>query len=534
MLEQSTATDGKAVLHLPRNMPLEHVYALKPGIGFDYVRYDYRSNDRSVPLRNRRGTGDPNQRARDDDRPIKFVLAGVQTLRVHLVDGRRRPLAGVRLEVTRLQRPNRGGPANLPAMQEFGVVSDSAGIAEFRMIPAEATGRVSLRSATLDYFVQEEPTLNPRDAETDLRLVATQVPVLRVQVTGPDGRPALGAQIHSAWREYPAHGLGQLLGIERSYDAAGKIEVTSFMNDAYCVVSATSKGLVSTTEARVAHMDEPLRPVHLVLRPAVHVHGTLTWGKDHRPDANEILTLIERDEDRYSKLPEEERLPRTLPLAERAHVAIDIPHRATTDAQGRFDFEVPPGRYVIGVGTMYLSYEFSKAKDAALLFDEATREFATKDQQQIEINLEREDFTSAASHETAGPRALDRIRLQVTYADGRPAPKARTHYVLCPVAGDRKTTPEDLPGRSHILLSGDFYCVLSPERRLRLGRRGPRGPRGTSGGTGPSDFEARSPRARPADRRQAPSTPRPSTVRRDPERRGQLLEAASRRAAAAA
>ena len=136
------------------------------------------------------------------------------------------------------------------------------------------------------------------------------------------------------------------------------------MSDAYCIVSARSKGFVSTTQARVARMDEPMRPVHLVLQPAVHVHGRLTWGKDHQPDANDAVTLVERDEDRYSKLPEEERLPRTLPLAELAHVAIDIPHNATTDAQGRFDFEVAPGRYVIGAGGFILPVELRASDNA--------------------------------------------------------------------------------------------------------------------------------------------------------------------------
>ena len=212
------------------------------------------------------------------------------------------------------------------------------------------------------------------------------------------------------------------------YDAAGDLDLVSFTSDAYCVVTAASDGFASAMEARVARMEEPIRPVHLVLKPAVHVRGTLTWGKDRRPDDNDPVTLVQRDDDLYAKLPEEERLPRTHPLADVAHVAIDVPLLATTDYQGRFDFEVPPGRYVIGPGAVYLNAESETITNVADLFDEPTREFEIKDQKEVAINLEREDPSAAVSREKARPHALDRIRLLVTYLNGRPAPDATVNY----------------------------------------------------------------------------------------------------------
>jgi hypothetical protein len=164
------------------------------------------------------------------------------------------------------------------------------------------------------------------------------------------------------------------------------MDVTTFEGDSYCVVSATSDRFVSAMEARVARMGEPLRPVHLVLQPGARVHGTLTWGKDRRPAANESIALIQRDEENYSKLPEDERLPRTLPLAQRTHVAIDIPFHATTDAQGRFEFDAAPGRYVIGAERVYLN-ELVKAKNLKDLFADGATEFEIKDQKEITVDL---------------------------------------------------------------------------------------------------------------------------------------------------
>jgi hypothetical protein len=461
MLEKSTGTDGKILLRVPSDMPLAEVLAVKPGTGFDYRIYD---RPEATRIRgNRPGTPSiPATRPLNENRPINLVLGGVHTLRVHLVDQRRRALPGVRVEVTALDRPDRGGPAALISVKEFAAVSDRAGIAEFHAVPAEATGRLPLRATTMGYLLDDALMLNPSETESDVTRVVERLPVLRVQVTWPDGRTAIGARIDGTLREYPGRYVRGMTYIDRSYDAAGEIDAATFMSDAYCVVMARSAGFTSRMEARVARLEEPIRPVHLVLQPAAHVRGRLTWGKDHRPDVNDDVTLLERDDDLYAKLPEGERLPRTLPLADRAHVSLGILHHATTDAQGRFDFAVPPGRYVIGAGFISLNEELQEnAKDFADQFDEATREFEIKDQQEIEINLERVDFSSAASRATAPLRGLNRVRLQVTYPDGRPAPEADTQFALRRLDGGPLTLGYRTRKRSHVPLAADTYCVVS-------------------------------------------------------------------------
>ena len=459
IIQRVTDAEGKALLHLPNDMPLACVFAVQAGAGFDYVIY---RPEYTRSIRNRQPKRiDPDQRAPDNSRPIKFVLSGVHKMRVHLVDDRRRALPGVRVHMQVLHRPNRGGQVVLFGIQEFEVASDQAGIAEFEAIPAEATSPLAFHTLTTGYFLYEQATFNPADPVTDVTAVATQLPVLRVQVTYPDGRPALGAEVHYTWRTYGPRRTARFQIGELLYDSAGEMDVADFRGDSYCVVSARSGGFASALAAHVARMGEPLRPVHLVLQPVAHVHGTLTWGKDHRPDANEPVTLIERDDGNYSKLPEGERLPRTLPLADLAHVAIDVPVHATTDAEGRFEFEVPPGRYVIGPGAVYLNDEFAKAKDVKDLFDEATSEFEIKDQNQIEINLHREEPSSAESRAGARSRGPHRIRLQVTYPDGRPAPEAITQYAIRRDRDGRLTIGTSRAGRSHIPLNEDAYCVVS-------------------------------------------------------------------------
>ncbi|HEX4071793.1 MAG TPA: carboxypeptidase-like regulatory domain-containing protein [Planctomycetaceae bacterium] len=381
LLRERTDARGQAVLRLPADAHLECVWTVKAGAGFDYVLY-------RTPLVQRRLTKrlppDPAKRAAEDSRAIKFVLGGVHKMRVHLVDDRRRPLPGVRVRVIYLEWPNRGGGVTVSAIDELIVVSDRLGIAEFDAIPAETTSPVYFGTATMGYFAYERSTFNPAEAVTDVTVVATRLPVLRIQVTYPDGRPALGAHVLYTARNYGASG-GFTIGDLSAYPV-GERDVHSFRGDAYCVVSATIRGFASGMTARVARMGEPLRPVHLVLQPAARVHGTLTVGKDRRPAANESVALIERDDDNYSKLPEDERLPRTLPPAERTHVTMEIPFHATTDAQGRFEFDAAPGRYVIGAGWVYLN-NLVKATDLKDLFPDGAHEFEIKDQKEIAIDL---------------------------------------------------------------------------------------------------------------------------------------------------
>ena len=376
-----TDAKGQAVLRVPSDMPLACVWTVKAGAGFDYILYRTR-NDRRQNQKQQQA--DSERRAPDDRRPIKFVLGGVHKMRVHLVDERRRPLAGVRVRAAYFQRPGRGGAATFSVVEEFVVAADRTGMVEFDAIPAEALPPLVFESGTRGYFIYEPATFDPAEPVTDLTVVATRLPVLRVQVTYPDGRPALGAQIRYTARLY---GSGGSASIGNHWnDSAGESEIHAFHSDAYCVVSATSSGFASSMAARVARMGEPLRPVHLVLQPAARVHGTLTVGKDRRPAANEPIALIQRDEENYSKLPEDERLPRTLPLAQLAHVAIDIPFHATTDEQGRFEFDAAPGRYVIGAGRVPLN-KLVKATDLKDLFPGGANEFEIKDQKEITVDL---------------------------------------------------------------------------------------------------------------------------------------------------
>ena len=124
LVGEQTDAKGQAVLHLPPGVPLEAVWAVKAGAGFDYVLF---RSPVEEPQQTQQPPADPAMRAQDDSRPIQFVFGGVQKVRVHVKDERRRPLPGVRICMRYLERPQRGDGVTVSEIDEFVATADSTG-----------------------------------------------------------------------------------------------------------------------------------------------------------------------------------------------------------------------------------------------------------------------------------------------------------------------------------------------------------------------------------------------------------------------
>ncbi|HUE18055.1 MAG TPA: carboxypeptidase-like regulatory domain-containing protein [Planctomycetaceae bacterium] len=399
LVGEQTDAKGQAVLHLPPEIPLDSVWAVKAGAGFDYILYRRPIDE---PQLTKQPPADPAMRAPDDSRPIQFVFAGVQKVRVHVLNERRRPLPGVRICMRYLERPNRGDGVTVSQIDEFVATADSTGTAEFTAVPIETLPETAFQSATVGFYEMDYAVLKSPAPLTEVTIIVRAIPVLRVQVTYPDGRPALGARVLFNGNQYGR--IRSMFSGEILYQTPGETVTHAFHGDSYCVVSATIEGYASKLEARVVRIGDPLRSVHLVLKPATRLHGTLTVGKEGRPAANESVTLIQRDQDNYSRLPEDERLPRTLPLAEREHVTMDLLLHTATDEQGRFQFDAAPGAYLIGAGHVALG-DIRRVKDVKEAYPEGARELEIKDEKEITIDLHSDAPPSAIKWSARSRRA---------------------------------------------------------------------------------------------------------------------------------
>ena len=94
-----------------------------------------------------------------------------------------------------LERPQRGDGVTVSQIDEFVATADSTGTAEFTAVPSEALPETAFQSATVGFYEMDYAALKSSAPLTEVTVIVRRIPVLRVQVTYPDGRPALGARV---------------------------------------------------------------------------------------------------------------------------------------------------------------------------------------------------------------------------------------------------------------------------------------------------------------------------------------------------
>jgi hypothetical protein len=371
--ERVTDSAGKATLNVPVGLSPRYVYAVKDGVGFDYFAF----RDPNAE------TDSPAALALGDSLAVKFALGGVHRMRVHVVDKRHRPLAKIGVRVSLIDRPDRGGPARLDGIDELHAATDAGGNAELRNIPTEARPGLMIVSATPGYAFRAVPDFDPKAAVSDLQIVAKIQPALDVHVTFADGRPAIGAVVSGSVEYF---GGGAIRGTFGSVcDEQGHCHTTSFHNDAYCVVSATSGQRLSPLASVLVRDEEPVAPIHLVIAPTTRVHGTLTSPKDHRPAAGATVCLFQSDNGAFRRLP----LDR-LPLDADPNLSLHNTHRTKTDRQGRFEFFVPQGQYSIADHDVFHAQLIGlDLKPKSVLVDQGLNAFEVRDAAEMEIKLQQ-------------------------------------------------------------------------------------------------------------------------------------------------
>ena len=118
---------GKYTLRIPAKAPLQNIYALKSGLGLDYL---------SFPAAGRVSPDLP--QPPDLSRPLILQLKGATTIRIKLIDTEGRPIEGIPVGPWYLQKPEWGplDMLNIGGVKDFQKKSDAAGMAVFDWIPS--------------------------------------------------------------------------------------------------------------------------------------------------------------------------------------------------------------------------------------------------------------------------------------------------------------------------------------------------------------------------------------------------------------
>jgi hypothetical protein len=404
--ETRTDARGKATLRVPAGTPLESVFAVKEGVGFDYLNL--------MPPRRPRARRQPAApEATQPVNSVSLVLDGAQRVRAHVVDENDAPLAGVLVRATQIGRPGKGGPIQLSGIRELEVTSDALGIAEFRALPLKRGGGLNLVCVAPGSLSGALPLLDRASEVRDVQLIAHPSADLRVLVTLIDGRPAPGAKITSTYRYASGIGFGNSVAFG---DEEGLWQFHGFQQDAVGIVSAEVGHFASPIARFDAQKGQPIPLIHLIVRPACRVHGSVTYGNERRPVANEWITLQQRGERVADRVP---------PQNSHDGSEMVISRSSKTDRQGRFEFFAAPGRYsILDSIPVFRQIIGNDMTPTGVSVEEGAKEFEITDQAEIEVDFERArppavDFDGRVVLESDRSRGVADVIIAASPVDAR-------------------------------------------------------------------------------------------------------------------
>ena len=320
--EAMTDDGGMATLILPPAATVQWVLALKSGRGFDYAEFGS-LNENGRSLDGKPASGLPER--------LALTLDGVRKAQIRAVDSKGTPVAGVGFHPWLLQKEGRRGHVNLPDGRAFVAKTDATGLATFDWLP--------LVKDSLIFWPQPGPYAHRR---VEVEAGAAQ-PVLttlwrngtiRGIVRNADGSPAAGIRLLARGggpklREMGAsdEGSGQAI---TTTDGSYAMEVPP--DETYAVWVDDPDRAATTRFGVPVGEGLAVSGVDFALRPGTVIRGRVTIGPEDRPAAGQYVAVTES--------------PRT---ADAADVELNIaPSRyasARTDAEGRYNLRVGPGRY---------------------------------------------------------------------------------------------------------------------------------------------------------------------------------------------
>lgn len=356
MSQATSDRTGHALLRVPADAGLQYVWAMKPDVGLDYFafrRFDEpASNVYKLPP--------------DYKQPLALVLDGTRTVTVRVVDEKGRPMKGVKVTPWYVETPQKGDHLNIGGVDEFYVATDADGRAAFPYIPADVVNQIIFWARPDDYYTPERPVFDPQGESSEITARLVSLVPVRGRVTLFGGRPAANVEVCVNGDGYEIDRFRQ----STRTAADGSFEIRVYP-DQHHVFSADLDRLSALPVTRVVRQGQSPDDVQLVLQPAARIYGKLTAGDDHQPVPEQHLTLYQSYAEQYHTLPPEERLPN--PQASNKAVGPLLGRNAQTDADGGFEFFVPPGHYYI-VGPQTLEVP----------------KFDVSDQTEREINLHAE------------------------------------------------------------------------------------------------------------------------------------------------
>ena len=310
----TTAPGGVVTLRVPADARISGVIGLESGAGFDYFE-NYRTNPPT-----------PNFDFPPLPAEITLTLDGAQTVRVKVIGPNGQPMPGVVIKPFRPTKPGKITDIVIARGATTGATTDAQGIAVFDWLPKDVGGvtffveppRGFHASGYLRY-VRGGPTELTTRVQRGARLTGT--------IRFPDGRPApqilvIAGLISRGWLARGAR-----------TDDEGKYAFDLSPGHPLMIAVHDETWAAPSLTSTVLQEGQVQGGLDFTLGKGTLIHGRVTDGSDHRPMAGAIVSLLEEG----GPLPKE---LRTVSAS-----TFQLNRITYTDAQGRYQFRVGPGRY---------------------------------------------------------------------------------------------------------------------------------------------------------------------------------------------
>ena len=296
---------------------------LKSGAGFDYFE-NYRTTPPSPEFEFPALPGE-----------ITLTLDGARTVRVKVVDPSGRPVPGVVVKPFRPQKTGKIQTIEIAHGATTRATTDEQGIAIFDWLPK--TGPNGEQSGAMTLFVDAPADFlgdaaryvpgGPNELTVRLQRAARLTGTVRY----PDGSPARGLLVVAG---LPAHGW--LPGGTRT-DSDGRYVFDSIKPGTSRMILVSDENWASASlVSEVLKEGQEQRGLDFTLAKGTVIRGRVTEGPQHQPAVDVIVSLGE----------EKGPLPKELRTVSAS--TYRLARTTSTDAEGRYQLHVGPGRYQLG------------------------------------------------------------------------------------------------------------------------------------------------------------------------------------------
>jgi len=308
---------GLARLLLPADAEVDHVAALKDGVGFDYFE-----NYRSWPSRLR------------DPLPaeVRLVLDGALPASVRAVDPSGKPVPGVEFHPDLLQKPGKLSYFNGSGSDILVATTDAAGLARFPWLPKRLEMPVSVEARPWDYSGETRPTFKPGGEDVPSLVLRRNVR-LSGKVTNLDGGLAEGVLIQAESR-----GKSSFYGRRLARTGPDGTYSVTMPADQMSMIAVVSPDHAAAPIAGIVPREgQPRDGLDLRLVAGTRFRATITTEAGGKPVPGAQLTIIALG----AEVPEEFRGPNS------TNDRLDLVTWAQADPEGRIDCRLGPGDYTI-------------------------------------------------------------------------------------------------------------------------------------------------------------------------------------------